>query len=206
MERRLLFTVGHSNRSIEEFIELLRFSDVSAVADVRSHPYSHRLPHFNRESISERLHDAGIAYVFLGEELGARRSESGCYVDGRAEYDLIEQTPLFQSGLDRVRQGAERYRVALMCAEMDPVTCHRSVLIAKALRSEFEIRHIVSRDEIESHDEAERRLLRIWRLDHRDLFQNEAELLDDAYRRQAAEIAYVAKDLVATQNVIRTND
>lgn len=206
MARRPLFTVGYSNRRIDEFVELLRLSGVTAVADVRSQPYSRHNPHYNRENLDERLRTFGIAYAFLGEELGARRSEPFCYVDGQAKYELIEKSPAFRSGLDRVRRGSERYRVALMCAERDPVTCHRTILIAKALRSEFDIRHIVSRGFVESHDEVEQRLLRIWYLKRRDLFRNDAELLEDAYRRQAEEIAYVSGNAIRTPSERPSHD
>jgi uncharacterized protein (DUF488 family) len=144
--------------------------------------------------------------VFLGKELGARREEECCYVNGQAMYELIEHLPAFQAGLERVRKGALSHRLALMCAEKDPITCHRTILVAKALRTEFEIRHIVSPDEIESHDEAEQRLLRNWRLDEPDLFLDASEQLEEAYRRQAQEIEYVERELPAPLEVNQNHD
>lgn len=186
-----LFTVGHSLRTPEDFIELLRLNAVTAIADVRSSPFSARVPHFNQDELRQRLRDAGIVYVFLGEELGARRKEPSCYVDGKARYELIEQEPLFQHGLDRIRRGVKRYTIAMMCAEKDPVTCHRAILVAKALRSEMPIRHIVARGSVETQEEMEGRLLQIWGGRGQDLFQSHEERVEDAYRRQAEEIAYV---------------
>ena len=196
MSKQKLFTIGHSTRSLDEFVELLRLHDVTAIADVRSQPYSRHTAHFNRETLKAVLGEIGIEYVFMGEELGARRSESCCYVDGQAKYTLIEATPLFQAGLERLRKGISKYRISLMCAEKDPVTCHRSILVAKALRADCDIQHIIAADNLESHNEAEQRLLRIWKMDGRDLFQEPEELLEDAYRKQAEEIAYVEKDFV----------
>ncbi|MEW4526968.1 DUF488 domain-containing protein [Maioricimonas sp. JC845] len=191
MSKQTLWTIGHSTRDLDGFLGLLQANGVTAVADVRSHPYSKLVPHFDRETLAASLKACDISYVFLGEELGARREEDCCYVDGRAEYDLIRRTPAFQAGLQRVRKGMHRYDIALMCAERDPLTCHRSILIARSLCGEFDVRHIVDSGVVESQGEVERRLLRIWGLEGRSLFGDDAELLDEAYQRQAREIAYV---------------
>src|SRR4051794_38696900 len=98
-DKPCLYTIGHSDLSFEQFIALLRRHKTAAIADVRSMPYIQRLPQFNREGLASGLQRAGIRYVFLGEELGARRSEEDCYVDGQARYDRIATMPLFQQGL-----------------------------------------------------------------------------------------------------------
>lgn len=197
---KTLFTIGHSNRTPSEFVELLRENNVSAVADVRSQPYSRHMPHFNRESLKDLLALHSISYVFMGEELGARRDEDCCYVDGQAKYELIEQTEAFKSGIERIRKGMDKYAVAMMCSEKDPITCHRTILIAKALRGDCEIRHIISEAKVESQQEAEKRLLKEWKLDHDDMFRSAFELLEEAYRKQAEEIAYVDKELAEAQD------
>jgi len=197
MNQPILFTIGHSNRSSDEFVELVKSSGVTAIADVRSQPYSRHMPHFNRELLQTLLKKQGIAYVFLGEELGARRNEECCYVDGQAKYDLIARTPAFQSGLNRVREGMKNFVVALMCSEKDPITCHRTILVARALREEFEIRHIICKNLLESRSEVEQRLMRHWKMQATDLFASPDELLEQAYQKQAAEIAYVDKELAA---------
>lgn len=197
---KTLFTIGHSNRTPAEFVELLRKNNVSAIADVRSQPYSRHMPHFNRENLKDLLDLHSISYVFMGEELGARRDEDCCYVDGQAKYELIEQTEAFKSGIERIRTGMGKYVVAMMCAEKDPITCHRTILIAKALRDDCEIRHIISEAKVESQQETEQRLLKEWKLNHDDMFRSAVELLEEAYRKQAEEIAYVDKELVETQD------
>ncbi len=206
MSKTKLFTVGHSNRSIDEFLVLLQTNDISAIADVRSQPYSKYTPHFNRENLKAFLKDGNIEYVFLGEELGARRSESTCYVDQQAKYELIEKTPAFNSGLERIQKGAASHRIAMMCSEKDPLTCHRTILIAKCLRSDFDIQHIISAENLESQDEAEKRLLRLWGMEGHDLFLSADEQLEDAYRRQANEIAYKESDLVSSEEMGETDD
>ena len=99
-DKPLLFTVGHSTRSLEEFLCLLAQNQVGAIADVRSSPYSRHMPHFNRDPLQAALKEHGIQYVFLGEELGARREEPECYVDGVAKYELIVKTTAFAKGLE----------------------------------------------------------------------------------------------------------
>src|SRR5688500_10615354 len=104
---------------------------IAAVADVRSSPYSARLQQFNKPVLKNALEQVGIAYVFLGNELGARRSEQDCYVEGQARYDLIAKTPAFREGIARVLKGVEKYRMTLLCAEKDPITCHRTILVSR---------------------------------------------------------------------------
>lgn len=120
-----LLTTGHSNVGIDQFISLLQRHDVTAVADVRSRPASHYLPHFNKEPLRQSLAAAGIAYRFLGAALGARPDDPACYDQGTALYARIARTGAFQQGLARLRQGMVTQRIALLCAEKDPrpATC-----------------------------------------------------------------------------------
>lgn len=193
-----LYTIGHSNLTSEEFLELLRSHEIAAVADVRSSPYSRFAPHFNREPLAEALWRAGIRYVFLGEELGARRSEPECYRDGKARYELIATCPSFRQGLARVAKGVEKFRLALMCAEKDPLTCHRTILVCRHLRGECgPIAHVHEDGGLESHDDAEARLLRLCRLKPIDLFQTRDELVESAYDIQGDRIAYTTSAVPA---------
>ena len=155
-----LFTIGHSNHEMGVLVELLGRHLVQVVADVRSQPYSARLPQFNRSALKLALRANGLQYVFLGHELGARRDEASCYVDGQARYDLVSKTDAFAEGLDRVLRGLRKYRIALLCAEMDPLTCHRTILVCRHLRGRgFPIQHILADGSLESHEAAENRLL-----------------------------------------------
>ncbi len=129
-----VFTIGHSNLEIGKFVALLKQHGIQAIADVRSSPYSQYNPQFNRELLQRALQEKSIAYVFLGRELGARRSERECYLEGRADYELISQTSAFKQGIERLIQGAARMRIALMCAEKDPIDCHRCLLVSPHLQ------------------------------------------------------------------------
>src|SRR4051812_26369658 len=126
-----LFTIGHSTHTAEKFLDLLRIHRIEAIGDVRSSPFSAWTPQFNRPALEASLRAASVQYVFLGDELGARRAEREVYLGGVARYERIAKVAAFQSGLDRVRKGAQKYRLALMCAEKDPLECHRTILVCR---------------------------------------------------------------------------
>ena len=192
-----VFTVGHSTLDITVFLSLLKQHGIEVVADVRSSPYSRHNPQFNREILKESLLAIGIQYVFLGDQLGARRSELECYADGQARYEKIAQTPAFQQGLQRLGQGIARKRVALLCTEKDPLECHRAILICRHLKKTIpSIWHILSDGSLESHEQTENRLLRQLKLEGEDLFLSKAEILDDAYERQGKRIAYKEENVL----------
>ena len=197
MDTTTIYTVGHSNGSIEAFIALLRSHAVTAIADVRSYPYSRFLPHFSQPALKEALHEANIRYVFLGRELGARPADATCYVDGKAVYARIAATPLFATGLERLRRGAITERLALLCAEKDPITCHRAILVCRPLRApNLAIAHILADGSLETHGSLEQRLLRLHGLDQLDLFNPRplGQLIEEAYDCQGAAIAYTREE------------
>ena len=206
-ELPILFTIGHSTRTLDEFLSLLKQNEINAVADVRSSPFSRHMPHFNRDALQQSLKTHGIQYVFLGDELGARREEQECYVEGVAKYELIEKTAAFAEGLERIRKGTSLFRIAMMCAEKDPLTCHRTILVARALRDEYQIRHIVTENKVLSQEELEQQLLSRWNMSHPELFQEPGEVLEEAYRRQSDEIAYaVPKDESPAEGQVTSHD
>jgi uncharacterized protein (DUF488 family) len=158
----MLYTVGHSNHPIDKFLDLLTGNGISAVADVRSQPFSRRFPQFNKERLAASLSERGIAYVFLGKELGARSDDESCYEDGRVQYPRLAATPLFKQGIARVLTGAEKFRVALMCAEKEPLDCHRTLLVSRALEQRgASIAHILADGSVETQAQTMTRLTRI---------------------------------------------
>ena len=188
-----LFTIGHSRHSFPQFLDLLKKHQISAVCDVRSTPYSRLHPHFNREQLRQELKRLDIAYVFLGKELGGRSSDSSCFdAEGRVQYERIAEKDEFLQGLERVSEGAKTHRIALMCVEKDPLTCHRTILVCRHLRREgdLSILHILEDGQTESHEESEMRLLRLARMEQGDLFKSFQEQLEEAYDYQGRRIAY----------------
>jgi uncharacterized protein (DUF488 family) len=190
-----LFTIGHSTHPIDEFIGLLKMHGITAVADVRSDPYSRYNPQFNRENLQPELKQHGIAYVFLGKELGPRSDDPGCYEDGKVSYQRLARTALFQEGLNRVRQGMASYRIALMCSEKDPVACHRTILVCRHLRSAgIQIRHILEDGSIEENDAVVKRLMELLKLSDENLFITPEEMVERAYDIQGDKIAFVPRN------------
>jgi uncharacterized protein (DUF488 family) len=191
-EEPAIFTIGHSNHSLGNFLDLLNRHNIKAVVDVRSQPYG-RLEHFNREYLCAELKAAGIEYIFLGRELGARREEPECRRLGPAAYEKIAALPAFQEGLMRLRQLASTSAPAVMCAEKEPLDCHRTILICRHLRNcGLRIMHILADGSLEDHASAEKRLVKKMGVE-RTLFEpdlTEEDIILRAYDQRGQEIAF----------------
>ena len=191
-EREQIFTVGHSNHSIEHLIEILKSHEITALADVRSTPFSRFNPQFNKGPLAKALKKNGISYVFLGKELGARSEDKSLYEGGRVQYRRLAKTGLFRSGLDRLINGAQTHRISLMCAEKEPLDCHRTILVARELANQgLLVAHIHADGRVESHTQAVDRLMGILGIPREDLFRPREDLINEAYTRQEAKIAYI---------------
>jgi len=184
-----LFTVGHSTHAIDDFIALLKRHDIGAVVDVRSVPRSAYNPQFNRDALRESLRAHAIQYVFMGRELGARSDDPACYVDGQVQFKRLAASALFARGIERLRRGMQDYRVAIMCAEKDPTTCHRMILVCRRMRELAPINHILDDGAIETNVQAERRLLAKLNI-AADMLRDDAQSIEDAYDATAARMAY----------------
>jgi uncharacterized protein (DUF488 family) len=201
-----VFTIGHSTHRLTDFQALLRRHNVTAICDVRSTPFSRTNPQFNRENLKTSLPTVGMVYVFLGAELGARSTDPECYVDGKVQYERLARTELFRKGIDRIRDGIREHRIALMCAEKDPLQCHRTILVARHLdEAGIGVEHIRENGRLESHDEALSRLISVLKLSTDDMFRSRRELIEDAYRAQGERIAFVTKE-VASKSATSPND
>lgn len=187
----VVYTIGHSNHTVERFIELLTMHRIATVGDVRSSPYSRFNPQFNREGLKHVLAASGVGYVFLGRELGARSDDPACYELGKVQFDRLAMTGLFQKGLDWVEAAARGDRLALMCAEKEPLDCHRTILVAPHIEARgLAVAHILDDGTLEKHTATLDRLLRLLDLPDQDLFRSHQEILEDAYRIRGARIAY----------------
>lgn len=195
MDRRV-YTIGHSNHEFAKLLSLLQQHGVTAVGDVRSAPYSRRYPQFSREPLEKALREAGIAYVYLGQELGARSDDPSCYENGSVRYDRLARTELFQSGLDRVERGLQTHALALLCAEKEPLHCHRTLLVARQLEETKGIRvdHILEDGSIEPHAGTVVRLLQLLHLSEANLFRTREEVIAQAYEMWGNKIAYTREE------------
>ncbi|MBP2160281.1 MULTISPECIES: DUF488 family protein [Asticcacaulis] len=199
-----ILTIGHSTLSYEHFLELLRKAAVNAIADVRSSPFSKHFPHFNRHSLRTELRRDNIAYVFLGDELGGRPKDNRFFCEGVADYEKMAKTEEFAWGLDRVIEGAKKYRIAMMCSEHNPLDCHRCLLVGRALHErKVSVRHILGNGRTVDQSEIEARLMEISGKSHQDFFEPAEKRLSAAYRDRAMKVAFsMKKD--QTQNSDRT--
>lgn len=188
-----LLTVGYGNREFDAFAALLRRYRIEIVCDVRSTPYSARYDSFNRETLEVLLREPKIKYLFLGEDLGARPSDPDLYVAGRASYEAMKRSSMYRHGIERLEIGIGSYRIAVMCAEKDPLDCHRAVLISRMLADDGVcVQHIGSDGELESHAKLERRMLKKYHLLQASLFEpsSNSAALAEAYDKRGAELAY----------------
>lgn len=185
-----LFTVGHSNHPIERFLALLKQHSIEVLADVRSTPFSRFNPQFNRGKLEASLREAGIRYDYLGEELGARSKDPAHSEDGRVSYAKLAKSSAFQRGLSQLLSETSANRVAMMCAEREPLDCHRTILVGReAEKAGATVMHILADGSLEENRHALERLMAKLKIPQDDLFQGEAERFEAAYEKAAKRIA-----------------
>lgn len=150
-----VLTIGHSNHPIEHFLDLLGTHSVQIIADVRSHPYSAYASAFDREKLANSLRNTGLQYVYLGNELGGRPRGNVYYdTDGRVLYSRVAESDIFRAGLARLENGLRQSVVAILCAEEDPVGCHRRLLVSRVLSDRGVIvEHIRGDGRLQTEDE-----------------------------------------------------
>jgi uncharacterized protein (DUF488 family) len=186
-----IYTIGHSNLQVADFLRLLDMHSIAAIADVRSSPFSRMFPHFNREPLRAVLKQAGIKYVFMGDSLGGRPEDPTCFKLRQVQYDRVARLPAFADELNRLIRGAEKYRITLMCSEKDPITCHRMLLVARQLSTfGIDVQHILADGKLESQEEAENRMMDATGVPREDLFDPRSSLIDRAYSRQSQAFAF----------------
>jgi len=189
-----LLSIGHSNISAERFLAMLQAAKATTLADVRSVPASRHFPWFSKKTLAANLAAGGIAYVAMGDTLGGRPLNEALYRDGVADYEAMAVQPEFRAGLDKLLDAAATSRLCMMCAEREPLDCHRCLLVARNLAERgLAIGHLLHDGTIEPHAATEQRLLK---LDESacDLFASgQRERLAAAYRRRAQAVAYRRK-------------
>jgi len=192
----VLFTVGHSNQALADFLSLLVKHGVKTLGDVRSRPGSFRFPQFNRESLESALAAADIRYEFLGAALGGRPTDARAYrADGSIDYARRRKAPDFIAGIDRLIELVRADSIAILCAEEDPLHCHRFLMICPALMQRgVTPQHIRRGGALETQRETEDRLLTqhgFQDVTSTSLFPSDRDsALEDALRRQAEEYAF----------------
>ena len=130
----VIFTIGHSIHSAEKLVGLLKSNAIKVLVDIRSEPFSRKVPHFNKDKLEKKIRESGLRYLFLGRELGGRPKKRQFYdPEGFVLYSRIAESPDFKSGIERILKGIRTYRVAIMCSEENPMNCHRRLLVGRVL-------------------------------------------------------------------------
>jgi len=188
---KTIFTIGHSNHEIADFINLLLANKIELVIDVRSAPYSKIYPHFNRNSLEVSLTKNSIEYLFLGDSVGGRSNNIKDYSKGRVMYKKIAEKEEYISSIHLIISLSSEHKTVLMCSEKEPLECHRTLLISRSIEMlKVKVLHIHRDGQIESQGEAIQRLLAIWKLDSPSLFGEDTERIDEALTKQESKYAY----------------
>lgn len=157
-----IYTIGHSNYSVDRLIEMLRFHNINCVVDIRGTPYSKYNVQFNKETIRQTLTNKGFIYIYMGKEFAVQREDRSSYTkEGYADFEKAVNDDDFLSGVERLKVGCSKgYRIVLMGAMQDPINCHRAILLGRALREKgFNIKHILHENTIATQEELEERML-----------------------------------------------
>ncbi|MDG4721436.1 MULTISPECIES: DUF488 domain-containing protein [Thalassospira] len=197
---KLIFTVGYAGHDRDSLLALFLAHGITAVADIRTFKRSSYWTAFDADSFGPFLRENGIAYVFMGDVMGGKPQMPELYPDGQLDYDLMAEMPAFRAGIERLVAGAEKYRICLMCAEKDPLDCHRTLLIAPALKQAgFDLRHLVA-GKVETQSDTEGRMMAINGGNAPDLFASTASDPDADYKlalaRQIKRVAPMAEDAI----------
>lgn len=200
MSDAAVFSIGHSTHPFEGFVRLLESSAITAIADVRSSPFSGRSPQYNRRELQALLAGESIAYRFFGKALGGRPKDPKLYIRGTADYEAMAQTEAFKDGIDKLVKGSSKHRLALMCSEQDPIECHRCLLVGRAL---FErgvpMIHVLPDGTVQAQHDIEERLLDLNRQLNHDFFSPRQEMLKTAYRDQGMRVAFTERNVWGEQ-------
>ena len=195
-----LYSVGHSNQTLEEFLALIMVYGINCIVDVRSVPASKYSPQFNQENLKGFLLINNVQYLHFGAEFGARRTDS-IGENGQVDFELAAKTPSFTTGVLRILRGQERgYRIAFMCSEADPLECHRFALVSRYFYDTgVDVQHILKDAKLASHESLEKVMIKTYmhskkyHLPEVDMMfgsYTEEDQRKDAYRLKNKEIGY----------------
>lgn len=195
---KTLFTIGYTGFSLPVFIQELKKHDINVVIDVRSSAFSERYPEYNKPSLESALHKSGIYYRNYEREFGARQKNKAFYSpDGYLDFDIFSKSQQFQEGVEKMVDSIEKgFRIVFMCAEKEPVQCHRAILVARAFdKLGFSVIHLMPNGITKCQKEIEEELLRKYfpNRGQMSLFENlmsDEEYINLAYKKQNKQIGY----------------
>lgn len=193
-----IFTIGHSNYTEEHFLSLLQTHFINCIVDVRSIPSSRFNPQYNKKHLSEYLKNNKILYIHMPDEFGARHTDPELLDDtGQVDFEKVRDSPAFKSGIERLLKGIDKgYRIALMCAESDPLSCHRFSMIAPKLKNNnLQVLHILKNKLLRSQEQLEEELVNSYKRKFSqgnisEGFVSPAQQLEIAYQWKNREIGF----------------
>ncbi|MBQ6630794.1 MAG: DUF488 domain-containing protein [Romboutsia sp.] len=196
-----IFTIGHSNYNVEKLIDMLRYYNINCVVDIRGTPYSKYNVQYNKETIRNTLIKEGFVYIYMAKEFAAKRDNKESYnKEGYSDFEKVIYEDDFKSGIERLKNGCEKgYRIALLGAMQDPIRCHRSILVGRALvENGFNVKHILDDYSIAYQTDIEKSLLEKYFEDRNQMTidyilgtnRSEKEMIEESYRLANKEIGY----------------
>lgn len=191
-----IFTIGYTSFLPADFINVLHHYGIKCLVDVRSMPYSQYHSEYNKETLEEALKKNGIVYRHYAAEFGARQENRVFYgPDGILDFEKFIRSDEFQSGIEKIKKGMEiGYTFALMCAEKDPINCHRAIMVGQGFKKAgFSVKHIRDTGEVETQEALEQRILDMYFKDRDQISLFSADERDD-------------EDLIEKGYVLRNKD
>ena len=196
-----IFTIGHSNYKIEKLIDMLRYYNIDCVVDIRGTPYSKYNVQYNKETIKDTLIKEGFVYIYMAKEFAAKRENKESYnKEGYSDFEKVIYEEDFKKGIKRLKIGCKKgYRIALLGAMQDPIRCHRSILVGRALvENGFKVNHILDDYSIASQNDIEKSILEKYFEDRNQMTidyllgtnKSEEEMIKEGYRLANKEIGY----------------
>lgn len=201
-----IYTIGHSNYTMERLIDMLEYYNINCVVDIRGTPYSKYNIQFDKEAIRYTLTNAGFVYIYMGKELAAKRIRKNSYNnEGYSNFEEVIKEEEFKRGVERLRNGCEKgYKIILLGAMQDPIRCHRSILVGRELvKNDFDVKHILDDYSIVTQDDIEEMLLNKYfsnrnQITIEDLTGNSLnneEMINEGYKLANREIGYRIENL-----------
>ncbi|WP_294398292.1 DUF488 domain-containing protein [uncultured Clostridium sp.] len=201
-----IYTIGHSNYTMERLIDMLEYYNINCVVDIRGTPYSKYNIQFDKEAIRYTLTNAGFVYIYMGKELAAKRIRKNSYNnEGYSNFEEVIKEEEFKRGVERLKNGCEKgYKIILLGAMQDPIRCHRSILVGRELvKNDFDVKHILDDYSIVTQDDIEEMLLNKYfsnrnQITIEDLTGNSLnneEMINEGYELANREIGYRIENL-----------
>ena len=201
-----IYTIGHSNYTMERLIDMLEYYNINCVVDIRGTPYSKYNIQYDKETIRYTLTNAGFVYIYMGKELAAKRIRKNSYNnEGYSNFEEVIKEEEFKRGVERLKNGCEKgYKIILLGAMQDPIRCHRSILVGRELvKNDFDVKHILDDYSIVTQDDIEEMLLNKYfsnrnQITIEDLTGNSLnneEMINEGYKLANREIGYRIENL-----------